>query len=241
MSDSKTDPEEFDKFIDCLPERIVEAIEDPEIDARFIPVERMGKAPDAPNPKECNLSVEETRERIASGKNGGLYLGELLAAIDVDQDDKLTEIWPDAKKMLNEGLCTETRSNGHHLILQNEDIEKGTTYGNEDGEIAGLRTGWEQILVPGSYAFDPDDGISGLYTVFTEEPPMIAKKEDLPDELNPSNSTELEELDIDINDPNGIDPSEIAGFDGKTVADLRESDEKLDALCESLNPSRYSF
>lgn len=237
--DRKTDPEEFEKFIRCLPRDVVDAIEDPREDVRLIPIQRFGKAPDVgkgEDPKKFNLSVEGARERLADEKNVGLYMGKTLVAIDVDQPDKFSRIFPNLEELLESTLSSETRSGGYHIIFRNEDIRRGTTYGDEEGEIAGLRVGWEQVLVPGSYVFEPEDGISGRYTVYTEEEPIPASKEALPEELTPSDHVDLESLDIDVDDPDDIDPSKITGFNGRTVADLRKTDGKLNALCRALNP-----
>lgn len=235
----KTDPKEFEKFIRCLPQDVVDAIEDPQEDVRLIPIQRYGKAPDVEKggkAKECNLTVEEARKRLVNEKNVGLYMGKLLVAIDVDQPDKLSDIFSDPKELLESTLCSETRSGGYHLILRNENIRRGTTYGDEEGEIAGLRVGWEQVLVPGSYVFEPEDGISGRYAVHTEKEPILVSEEDLPKELTPSAQVDLESLDIDVDDPDSIDPSKITGYNEKTVGELRREDEKLNALCKSIEP-----
>lgn len=240
-----TDVGEFDRFIECLPEDVVEDIEDPGENIRLIPIERFGKRPDVgpgESPKQYNLTVEGTRERMKSGKNAALYLGKHLVAIDVDQPDKLTEIFSESEELLEETLSSKTRSGGYHLLFTNEgDIHGGATHGNENGEIAGLRTGWEYILVPGCYVFEPEDDIGGGYSVHSEREPLPAKYDDLPEELKPSSEVGLEGVEVDVDSPESIDPSKILGHAGKTVEDIRKNDEKLDDLCNELNPPNYEY
>jgi len=79
------DVEEFDKFIERLPEDVARSL-------RFVPV-KGDKAADVPEEKDLNkdefwLDLEEAKKRIESGKNvGPVLLDQLSVLILMDSEE----------------------------------------------------------------------------------------------------------------------------------------------------------
>jgi len=207
-------------------------------DLWFIPV-RGDKSPDAS--KGANLKSEEHRlgtsealERIEEGENVGIYLKDSLVVFDVDDPEKA----PLDDDLFSKTLTVKSRSGKPHIYFKKgEGVE-----GADIPDVVELRTGWRYVLVPGSCAYDKEEYEEtgrknwGLYEVASENDLIEIGRDDLPDELKPSETPE-----VSVDEAPGDETPTLRSSTGEKLEDVRERDEKLDALLSELNPPEYDY
>lgn len=235
---TKHDPSEFDKFIDCLPE---------DVDPWFIPVgdDKSPNVPGGANLKdeECRLTIREAKERLENGKNVGLYLRDDFAVMDVDDEER-------AKEILDEDLICDTlkvksrSGKPHYYFFKGDGIE-----GKDIPDVVELRTGWRYVLVPGSCAYDRKEFEEtgerrwGKYSVENAAKPIILDAEDLPDELTTVAKGSKVEVDLEEKSSDVDKEAEFKNRYGWSLEDIRnrENEKKLDDLLSELNPENYDY
>lgn len=178
-----TDPKEFVKFIDLIEHEI-------DLDElTFVPA-RYDKSPNAEksikeNIDKISISVDEARKRLERGEgNVGVYLRDQLAVMDVADVEEARKILPDG--ITKETLTVSSRSGKPHIYFVRGDGIEGRDYKKNGEEVVELRTGWRCVLVPGSYAYDKNDGEWGKYTVENGNKLSEITEKDLPSELKDS-------------------------------------------------------
>jgi len=225
-----TSSEEFKKFIECL-------TQDSEIDTKdliLIPA-KWDKSPDVKGKikekiEDVRLSTNQSERRLAEKKgNVALYLGDSLAVMDVDDQKKALD-YIDNEEPTRTLACSSRTGKPHLYYKKGDGIE-----GADISEVLELRTGWRYVLVPGSCAYDRKEFEEtgeknwGLYQVENENPPRTLEVEDLPPKLRPGEEVEGPRT-----------RRKTGGFSnshGWGIGEIRERDDKLDALLRHLNPS----
>jgi hypothetical protein len=176
MSDSMTNPAEFEKFWGCLSQVARD-------DAWLIPIVAEGKEPAIPRGEswqneKYRLTPEAAEKRLENGGNVGITFRGKGAVFDIDHIEKAKVYF--CAGMI-ETLIVRTRDKKLHIYYLNDGtIENGDL--NLDGvHILEIRTKWRYVVCPGSHVPPtPGSGGDGCYKVVNERPPLLIGRGDLP-------------------------------------------------------------
>jgi len=228
---------EFGALLDCLE---AEGIDVDQL--RFMPVDADTKAPAIEGTarlesREADLllhTADEAYIAICQGHAGfALYFGrddhgtEDLVAVDVDDPETFPcESFPDT-------LTIQSGSGaGEHLYYRNAgDVKRAKGKDGVDGEVRARN--WF-VKVPGS--IHPSGGV---YTVTEDRPLQELAHEDIPEPLQPGTTADTDVVDLDP--PEDLATATFENDFGMGLEEIRERDEKLDALLTHLEPPGYGY
>jgi hypothetical protein len=176
---NRTQPQEFRKWLACLPERIRDQLV-------LIPLQAGSKTPAVPrgeswqNPR-YHLVPEAAMDRLEAGANVGVVATKSsLAFLDIERKN-IRKASDYISKNIIDTLIVKTRDGGLHLHyenisgLPNKDLRVNGT------QLIELRADNRYVVAPGSFV-PPDEGSkgTGLYHVVNERAPLPLHADDLP-------------------------------------------------------------
>lgn len=218
MLQTTTSPEEFTKFIQCLPHTPI-----------LIPILQNDKKPEIPageswkNPKH-HLTTEQAIKRLKEGKNVGVVANDWLVIIDLDNPNKF--------KLDIKTLTVETRNGKLHMYFQNAGDVENAVGKNNLAHCGEARAEWQYVLAPGSFV-PCDEGKyengNGLYHIIDPSPLAILKRSDLPEDFVPT--SEHVEVNPEILNKSFTSRNQY----GWNIDDIRQRDKKLDNLLNNSN------
>lgn len=208
---------------------------------RLMPLKEDGKAPAAgvtyaagrAELVDGRKAIRQIREQGARGF--ALYAGrwdcntEDLVLVDVDDRETFPyEAFPDTLEVLSGS------GRGEHFTFRNAgDVENAKGKDGVDGEIRSKN--W-YCVTPGSV-----HPTGGVYHVQEERDVATLEHDDVPEELQPGTSSMDRDEIVELDPPEALESAEFTNDFGTSLEELRERDEKLDALLERLQPPGFAY